>query len=99
MPENSSTHLYLPDRDRSFWDGTGVDGLPLLYLAWGHRNFYQQTIPVSRHDGWVCAMIEEGAPILRIGDEEMRISAGHVILIGPDCAFGWRGIAGSDCKF
>lgn len=91
-------HLYLPARDRSFWHAA-QDALPLLYLAWGTRDFERQPIPVSRHEGWVCVLIEEGAPTLVVRRHAVRMPSGTLAVIGPDCPFGWRGAASGTSKF
>ena len=96
MPPAERRHLYLPARDRSFWTGEG-ETLPLLYLAWGARDFHRQPIPASRHEGWVCVLIEEGAPTMVVRKQAMRMPAGTLALIGPDCPFGWKGAASGSC--
>lgn len=91
--------MYLPSKDRSFWQAPEGSGLPLSYLAWGRRDFSGERIPVSRHDGWVCVLIEEGQPVLRMEKEKIKLSPGCLVLMGPDCAFGWEGVREMDCKF
>jgi len=91
-------HLYLPARDRSFWKAEG-DASPLLYLAWGARDFHRQPIPASRHEGWVCVLIEEGAPTMVVRRQAVRMPAGTLALVGPDCPFGWKGAASGHSKF
>jgi AraC-like DNA-binding protein len=91
-------HLYLPAPDRSFWTADAA-ALPLLYLAWGTRDFHRQPIPVSRHEGWVCVLIEEGAPTMIVRRQSVRMPAGTLALIGPDCPFGWKGAASGQSKF
>lgn len=92
-------HLYLPARDRSFWKADEGLALPLLYLAWGSRDFQRQPIPVSRHEGWVCVLIEEGAPTMLVRRQAVRMPAGTLAVIGPECPFGWRGAASGTSKF
>lgn len=91
-------HLYLPARDRSFWKAQDA-ALPLLYLAWGTRDFHRQPIPASRHEGWVCVLIEEGAPTMVVRRQALRMPAGTLALIGPDCPFGWKGAASGQSRF
>ena len=98
MPPAERRHLYLPARDRSFWTAEG-EALPLLYLAWGARDFHRQPIPASRHEGWVCVLIEEGAPTMVVRRQAVRMPAGTLALIGPDCPFGWKGAASGQTKF
>jgi AraC family transcriptional regulator of arabinose operon len=99
MPSAERRHLYLPARDRSFWKADADAALPLLYLAWGARDFHRQPIPVSRHEGWVCVLIEEGSPTLLVRRQAIRIPAGTLAVIGPDCPFGWKGAASGQSKF
>ena len=49
MPGAQSRHLYLPARDRSFWTAAGAP-LPLLYLAWGTRDFHRQPNALGRRE-------------------------------------------------
>ncbi len=92
-------HLYLPARDRSFWMAPPGGDLPLLYLAWGSRDFHRQPIPASRHEGWVCVVIEEGAPTMVVRRQAVRMPAGTLAVIGPDCPFGWKGVASGHARF
>jgi AraC-like DNA-binding protein len=98
MSGSERRHLYLPARDRSFWKAEDA-ALPLLYLAWGARDFHRQPIPASRHEGWVCVLIEEGAPTLVVRRQAVRMPAGTLALLGPDCPFGWKGAASGQSKF
>lgn len=92
-------HLYLPASDRSFWTSAGRAACPLLYLAWGARDFARQPIPPSRHEGWVAVLIEEGGPTLLVKRREVRMPAGTLALIGPECPFGWTGASTGSAKF
>lgn len=91
-------HLYLPARDRSFWRAETAAS-PLLYLAWGSRDFHREPVPASRHEGWVCVLVEEGAPFMVIRKRAVRMPSGTLVLIGPDCPFGWRGSASGQSRF
>jgi AraC-like DNA-binding protein len=99
MPRSNAKHLYLPERDRSFWKGDSEQNLSLLYLAWGYRDFKRQPIPASCHEGWVCVLIEEGCPTMRVANRSLPMPAGTLALIGPDCPFGWRGSTAGPSKF
>ena len=81
-----------------FWKADD-EAQPLLYLAWGARDFHRQPIPASRHEGWVCVLIEEGAPTMVVRRQAVRMPAGTLALIGPDCPFGWKGAASGQAKF
>ena len=98
MVAPADRHLYLPASDRSFWKSGGDSDASLRYLAWGGRDFEAQPIPVSRHDGWVCVVIEEGSPILRAASVSRRLTPGTLALIGPDCAFGWKPSGAGSCR-
>lgn len=97
MSGTKTKHLYLPSKDRSFWKDEG--GLPLSYLAWGRRDFDDDRIPVSEHEGWVCTVIEEGRPTLLLNDKKVSLSPGEIVFIGPECAFGWEGKQDVEYKF
>jgi AraC family transcriptional regulator of arabinose operon len=98
MPAAERRHLYLPARDRSFWTAEGQP-LPLLYLAWGARDFHRQPIPASRHEGWVSVLVEEGAPTMVVRRQAVRMPSGTLALIGPDCPFGWKGASSGQSRF
>lgn len=99
MPVKPAKRLVLPARDRSFWKGFPDSGLPLLYLAWGRRDFHTEQVPASRHEGWVCVCIEEGSPTILLGGRAVRLSRGQVVLIREECPFGWRQGERQDCRF
>jgi AraC family transcriptional regulator of arabinose operon len=99
MSPSEKKHLYLPERDRSFWKGDADLNLPLVYLAWGYRDFHKKPIPASCHEGWVCALIEEGCPTMMVKKQSMMMPAGTLALIGPDCPFGWKDSATGPSKF
>lgn len=99
MPNDVRKHLYLPARDRPFWKSEGGPGLPLLYLAWGRRDFHDQGVPASAHEGWVCACIEEGNPTIILRNRAIRLSPGHLVFIREDCRFGWEQSGNKSCKF
>jgi AraC family transcriptional regulator of arabinose operon len=99
MPEAESIRLYLPERDRSFWKNDAKNEVPLLYLAWGTRDFARQPIPASCHEGWVCVLVEDGCPTMNVRNQQIRVPAGTMALIGPECPFGWKGSPSGPAKF
>ncbi len=99
MGPQEQRHLYLPERDRSFWKAGADLDVPLRYLAWGYRDFTRQPIPASRHEGWVYVLIEEGSPTMVVRRREVRMPAGTLAVIGPDCPFGWTGSVIGPSKF
>lgn len=99
MSDTERRHLYLPERDRSFWKADANLDVPLRYLAWGYRDFTRQPIPASRHEGWVCVLIEEGSATMVARRREVRMPAGTLAIVGPDCPFGWKGSELGPSKF
>jgi AraC family transcriptional regulator of arabinose operon len=99
MSHPERRHLYLPERDRSFWKADADLDVPLRYLAWGYRDFTRQPMPASRHEGWVYVLIEEGSPTMVVRRREVRMPAGTLAVIGPDCPFGWKGAVVGPSKF
>lgn len=99
MAARTANHLYLPAKDRSFWKSDSGSALPLLYLAWGRRDFHGQEVPVSSHEGWVCACIEEGSPTIILGNRATRLSPGQLVFLCKDCPFGWQQSDPRGCKF
>lgn len=99
MPIPERRHLYLPERDRSFWKADADLDVSLRYLAWGYRDFTRQPIPASRHEGWVYVLLEEGSPTMVVRRREVRMPAGTLAVIGPDCPFGWKGGVAGPSKF
>jgi AraC-like DNA-binding protein len=99
MRAHERRHLYLPARDRSFWKAPDEAPLPLQYLAWGARDFQRQPIPASRHEGWVCVLIEEGGPAMVVRRQAVRMPAGTIAVIGPECPFGWKATTSGPAKF
>jgi AraC-like DNA-binding protein len=83
-------HLYLPAADRSYWQAPPRSDLPLLYLAWGRRDFAVQQIPASTHEGWVCAVVLEGSPTVLLDGRPQRLGPGHAVLAREDCPLGWQ---------
>lgn len=81
--------LYLPPAGRPRWLPRDPDAWDLLYLSWGQRWFGDSPIPTSMHDGWVYVAILEGAPTLVTRDGLRKVQAGSVLVIHPDCAYGW----------
>jgi hypothetical protein len=81
--------LHLPPPGRPRWVCPESARLDLLYLAWGHRQYGQNPIPVSRHTGWHYVLINWGKPTLILKNEQKTLKAGDFLVIDPDCASGW----------
>lgn len=90
--------LILPPADRAFWQPSGSDSRPLLYLAWGERQFGTMPIARHRHHGWVYLLVDEGTPTLVLEDAAEVLAPGALVVLGPDCAFGWADEPGSVSK-
>ncbi len=90
MPGKSyPRRLYLPPAGRPRWLPFNPDAWDLLYLSWGRRWFGDSPIPVAMHDGWVYVAILEGTPTLVTGDGLVEMRTGSILVIHPDCAYGW----------
>jgi len=98
MPDASRPHLFLPAKDRSYWRADPASDLPLQYLAWGHRDFLRDPIPVASHEGWVCMLVEKGWPTLLVKDEAVPMPPNSLVLIGPRCSSGWKPQDADECK-
>lgn len=94
----SMNELYFPAKDRSFWYSDSPQ-FPLRYLAWGTRNFHRQPIPITRHSGWVVALIEQGSPLLASESSLIQTSPGSLVIIPAGDRSGWRMDDDRDCKF
>lgn len=90
--------LILPPADRAFWQPAATDPRPLLYLAWGERQFGATPIARHRHHGWVYVLVDEGTPTLIREHRADRLATGTLVVLGPDCAFGWNDDPGCTCK-
>jgi AraC-like DNA-binding protein len=81
--------LHLPPPGRPRWVCPKTARLDLLYLAWGHRQYGQNPIPVSRHPGWHYVLVSRGKPTLVLGYEQKVLNPGDFLVIDPDCPSGW----------
>jgi len=93
-----SRGLSLPAADRPHWQAAPDDTTPLLYLAWGAREFGTAPVRRQRHHGWVFALVEHGCPLLLRENRSDPLPAGTVVVMGPDCAFGWHDAPERSCK-
>ena len=81
--------LHLPPVGRPRWVCPKHLKLDLQYLSWGKRRFGESGIPISLHHGWVYCLVLQGNPILQLVSGAMRVQAGEILVLGPDCASGW----------
>jgi AraC-like DNA-binding protein len=92
MTESMSTlpnALHLPPPGRPRWVCAESAQLDLLYLAWGHRVYGRNPIPMSRHPGWHYVLVSRGSPTLILEQEQKVLNPGDFLVIDPDCASGW----------
>jgi AraC family transcriptional regulator of arabinose operon len=90
--------LILPPSDRAFWQPNPSDPRPLLFLAWGERQFGATPIAPHRRHGWVYLLVESGNPTLIHEGQRDRLPAGTLTVLGPDYAFGWDDEGARRCK-
>lgn len=90
--------LHLPPKDRAYWRNERFLDLPLLYLAWGERQYGDAPIPVARHDGWICVVVESGAPVLVRDGSCERIPSGSLLVLGSEYASGWEDDVGRSSR-
>ena len=90
--------LYLPPAGRPRWLPGNPDAWDLLYLSWGRRWFGDSPIPIAMHDGWVYAVVLEGAPTLLTENKSLKVQTGSVLVIHPDCAYGWTDKPRRSCR-
>jgi AraC-like DNA-binding protein len=90
--------IMLPPQGRPRWMPRDPAGWELLYLSWGLRWMGEHPIPLAMHDGWVYAVILEGAPTVLIRGRPRATQRGDVFIFHPDCAYGWRDQARRSCR-
>jgi hypothetical protein len=81
--------IYLPPPGRPRWVCPESAQLDLLYLAWGHRQYGRNPIPVSYHPGWHYVLVDRGNPTLVLEHDQKVLDPGDFLIIDPDCASGW----------
>jgi AraC family transcriptional regulator of arabinose operon len=91
--------MYLPSGDRPFWHAARPSPThELLYLGWGERQFGLTPCPITRHEGWMYLLVEQGAPTLVTQTARHRIRKGTAVIVGPDHASGWDDIGARSCR-
>lgn len=90
--------IYPPPAGRPRWSSEATVAAGLDYLSWGWREYGQHPIPLARHDGWTYQAVLAGTVRLRLEGSEIPIRSGTVVLISPECAYGWSGRASERCK-
>jgi len=90
--------IYPPPAGRPRWSSEATIAAGLDYLSWGWREYGRHPIPLARHDGWTYQAVVAGTVRLRLETAETSIRAGTMVLISPECAYGWQGRASERCK-
>lgn len=80
--------LNLPPPGRPNWIPIEKLRLNLLYISWGRRNYGENPIPVSMHDGWTYFVILDGSPSLVLSERTILLKRGEFIIMGPNCSYG-----------
>lgn len=63
--------------------------LDLRVLNWGQRSGGQFCAKASRSVGWAYVVILRGNPILQKGSDSVRLAAGNIVILDPQCACEW----------
>lgn len=90
--------IYPPPAGRPRWSSEATMAAGLDYLSWGWREYGRHPIPLARHDGWTYQAVVAGTVRLRLENAETTVRAGTVVLISPECAYGWSGRASDRCN-
>lgn len=90
--------IYPPPAGRPRWSSKATIDAGLDYLSWGWREYGRHPIPLARHDGWTYQVVVEGTVHLRLEHAEVPIRDGTMVLVSPECAYGWSGQASNRCK-
>ncbi|GAT31883.1 AraC-type DNA-binding protein [Terrimicrobium sacchariphilum] len=90
--------IYPPPAGRPRWSSEATVAAGLDYLSWGWREYGRHPIPLARHDGWTYQAVLAGTVCLQLENAKTTIGTGSVVLISPECAYGWSGRASDRCK-
>ncbi len=90
--------IYPPPAGRPRWSSEATMAAGLDYLSWGWREYGRHPIPLARHDGWTYQAVIAGTVRLRLENAETSIRTGTMVLVSPECAYGWSGRTTSRCK-
>lgn len=88
MPPRSFPHELIPPPDPfPTWQGSSAG--PLVYLAWGARDYQRFPIPIHSNPGWTYWILLQGEAVVETPGVRRSFSAGSGFHSGPDCAFGF----------
>jgi hypothetical protein len=88
MPKTSFPHAVIPP-PAPFPTWQGDEESPLVYLAWGERDYNRFPIPIHSNPGWTYWLLIQGEVLVETSQEKVLISSGSGLTCGPDCAFGF----------
>lgn len=91
-------HTFLPPPGRPRWQSKKGSNSELMYLSWGVRWMGNHPIPLAKHDGWVYVVIQEGTPEMLLCWKKLSLQAGDVLIIDPECAYGWTDQSARACQ-
>ena len=97
MPTSSFPHALIPPPD-PFPAWQGSESTPLVYLAWGRRDYYRFPIPVHSNPGWTFWALLEGEALVTMSQSCQSFQAYSGFIAGPDCAFGFLRQSYSDVR-
>lgn len=86
--------IFVPQGGNSWRVPPAGDGFPLRYLGWGLRDYAKSPVPLGTTLGYVYFVILEGEATAIFTDGRVACSAGHIIIMDRDCAFGWTATQG-----
>lgn len=69
------------------WQASG--GGPLVYLAWGSRDYARFPIPIHSNPGWTYWMLLHGKARVETPTSSRTFTTGSGFHSGPACAFGF----------
>jgi len=88
MHSRAFPHELIPPPDPfPTWQGRG--GGPLVYLAWGSRDYDRFPIPIHSNPGWTYWILLQGEAVVETPGASRPFSAGSGFHSGPGCAFGF----------
>lgn len=86
MPCDFPTKTFSPPAGRPSWGGR--DGLPLIYLGWGKRDFARDPLTIHYDLGTNYHILLRGEIVLKTTDSTRTVRGPTALLMDPQCAFG-----------
>ena len=88
MPEPSFPHALIPPPS-PFPTWQGDEQGPLVYLAWGDRDYSRFPLPIHSNPGWTYWVLLQGEAEVVTVTERISFQEGEGFFCGPDCPFGF----------